>query len=111
MIMRTLTEMIEWLDALSQNTPSAMSHHLEWPKRMAKACEHRFKLVSPSSPATVHQKLVALKHLDVLGHTVIGSILDLSASLSNWTEGLLLLTPERLLRRTHERVFQTVNSL
>jgi hypothetical protein len=30
MIMRTLTEMIEWLDALSQNTPSAMSHHLEW---------------------------------------------------------------------------------
>ncbi|KAK5237013.1 hypothetical protein LTR47_002191, partial [Exophiala xenobiotica] len=106
MIMRTLTEMIEWLDALSQNTPSAMSHHLEWPKRMAKACEHRFKLVSPSSPATVHQKLVALRHLDVLGHTVIGSILDLSASLSNWTEGLLL-TPERLLRRTHERVFQT----
>ncbi len=105
-MIRRLTKMIEWLDALSQNMPPAMCYHLQWSKRIAKACERRFKLVSPS-PAKVHQKLVTLEHLDVRGHIVIGSILDLSASLSNWTEGLL--APDGTLRGMHERVIQTAN--
>ncbi|KIX03681.1 uncharacterized protein Z518_07234 [Rhinocladiella mackenziei CBS 650.93] len=83
-----LTGMIEWLDAIDMKIAVTRRPHLEWPKIVVRETSSRFNL-PVSSKARVLSKVEILKDVYFQPQTVMGSMLDLSASLTNWTNRLL----------------------
>lgn len=81
--------MIQWFLAIRLSlSTKAQVHHLVWPQLVVEEAISRFNL-SVGANAGVHLKVEALGNLHVHSHNVMGSILDLSASVTNWTTRLL----------------------
>lgn len=83
-----MTGMIDWLRAVGMTLPTRLQPHLAWPKFVADQAISRFNLPLVSG-ARIQPKVEMLRNLQVRSHNVLGSILDLSASVTNWTESLV----------------------
>lgn len=80
-----LTVTVAWLEAIAQSTPRHLQHCLAWPRKMAEAVTGLFGVPRPAEK-DVQRRLDILQDLGLRAHTVLVSVLDISATLTNWTE-------------------------
>lgn len=80
-----LTATLAWFQAIIHSIPDHLQQHVAWPKRMADEVTAVFNVPKPSNK-DVQGRLAILQNLELQAHTVLVSVLDISATLTNWTE-------------------------
>ncbi|KIW95247.1 uncharacterized protein Z519_03831 [Cladophialophora bantiana CBS 173.52] len=83
-----MTKLVEWLCAIEAITPADLRTHLTWPALVSDEVLSGLH-VPMVSKARVESKVEVLCNLGSRSHNVLGNLLELSASLANWTEDLL----------------------
>jgi hypothetical protein len=87
-----LTVILGWFQAIVKSTPFGLQRCVEWPQRVVDEVTVAFNVPNPIEKE-VQKKLEILQNLDLQAHTVLSSILDISATLTNWTEERLARMP------------------
>ncbi|KAK5047366.1 hypothetical protein LTR84_006889 [Exophiala bonariae] len=80
-----LTVTLAWFQAIVQSTPDHLQQYVTWPRQMADEVTAVFDVPKPGDK-DVQGRLSVLQNLNLQAHTVLVSILDISATLTNWTE-------------------------
>ncbi|OAP60720.1 hypothetical protein AYL99_05722 [Fonsecaea erecta] len=80
--------MAEWLLAIEITTPTHLRKHLSWPTLVSGEVLSGLRMTT-ASRTLVEAKVEVLHHLESRSHNALGTLLELSASLANWTEDLL----------------------
>lgn len=96
-----LKVILGWFQAIVKSTPCVLQHCVEWPQRVADEVTVVFNVPNPSGKEE-QKKLEILQNLDLQAHTVLSSILDISATLTNWTEERLARMPSLKTPRTSQ---------
>jgi hypothetical protein len=80
--------LMEWLYAVEALAPSNLQKHFTWPRLVSDEAMSHFDIPSLSESG-IRAKIAALSNFSSRSHFVFGDIMELSASLANWTEELL----------------------
>ncbi|KIW67377.1 hypothetical protein PV04_06638 [Phialophora macrospora] len=88
MATRKMAGLMEWLYAIEALAPTHLQKHFTWPRLVSDEAMSQFDIPFLSE-AGVQAKIAALSNFPSRSHFVFGHILELSASLANWTEDLL----------------------
>ncbi|KEF59004.1 uncharacterized protein A1O9_03847 [Exophiala aquamarina CBS 119918] len=83
-----LTATLGWFQAIAKNIPFGLMPFIKSPQGMAEEVTVVFNVPSPTEKE-IQKKLEILRNLGLNAHTVLVSILDISATLTNWTEACL----------------------
>ncbi|KIX93037.1 uncharacterized protein Z520_11310 [Fonsecaea multimorphosa CBS 102226] len=83
-----MIKMTEWLCAIEIITPTHLRKHLAWPALVSGEVLSGLHM-STVSKTLVETKVEVLRNLDSRSNNALGTLLELSASLANWTEDLL----------------------
>ncbi|KIW32018.1 uncharacterized protein PV07_03597 [Cladophialophora immunda] len=83
-----MISMAEWLCAIEAITPAYLRRHLTWPALVSGEVLAGLNMTTVSK-ALVESKTEVLRNLGSRSHNALGTLLELSASLANWTEDLL----------------------
>ncbi|KAJ9609730.1 hypothetical protein H2200_006058 [Cladophialophora chaetospira] len=85
---RKIRRLMEWLYAIEAMAPISLHKHFAWPRLVFDEAISRFD-VPMVSESGLQAKTTALCNYASRSHYIFGDILELSASLANWTEELL----------------------
>ena len=96
-----MMSLIEWLYAIEAMAPDNLHKHFTWPRLMCNEAISRFDMPNASG-AGIQAKKTALCDFPTRMHYVLGNILELTASLANWTEDLLAFKGGRMGSSTKE---------
>ncbi len=83
-----LMGLIEWLYAIEAMSPVNLRKHFAWSRLVCTEAISRFNMPK-ALEAGVQAKTAALCNFPTRSHYILGSILELTAGLANWTEDLL----------------------
>jgi hypothetical protein len=84
-----LIGLLEWICAIGSVTPEHLQEHFEWPETVLNTVGAYFGGAKISDQG-VRSKVKALEDLPSRIHSVLGSILEQSASLANFNEEQLM---------------------
>jgi len=96
-----LTSTFAWFQAIVKNTAHDLLPCVKWPQRVVEEVGAVFNVPSPSEKE-IQKVAEFLQNLEPNAHTVLASILDISATLSNWTEACVA----RMPRPERKEIFQ-----